>query len=419
MRVMAAHSALLVVVLCLVGFGACQKGITSPPFFGIYHGAAPSSPANFAAYEAWIGRPVIFGTDFAAIDDWSQLEGQGWLLGPWSQYMNTPSRYARNWVMSVGMLPQGSANSLLVNGANGQYNNTWQTLGRNLVKYNLTNTYIRLGWEFNGNWQPWRVGSYPTQWVKYWQVIVDNIRSIPGGNFKFIWCPNAGYAETDAITVYPGNSYVDIISIDSYDVSYNQYNNVGLNERGTFQPQFSYATNDVVDFQGAWFKSLSNQSGVYPTSSSWQMTVNSTILAAKRAAAWNENCYGFRGLAFWANYSKAAGKGLGISEWGVWLQERGGGDDAEYMRKMWDWINDAGNNVYYYSYFDVYAYDGDHGLGPGASGQLVDSAAVYKKLFGLSTSTSTASASASGGGSTGGNDNASPAVSGGSGGGGG
>ena len=85
------------------------------------------------------------------------------------------------------------------------------------------NAYLRLGWEFDGNWFPSWAAQTPAAEANfggYFDQIVTAMRSVPGENFKFVWNPDVGaFAEPgyNVTLAYPGNAYVNVIGVDAYD----------------------------------------------------------------------------------------------------------------------------------------------------------------------------------------------------------
>lgn len=78
----------------------------------------------------------------------------------------------------------------------------------------------RLGWEMNGNFFPWYAVGNESNYISAFQRVVGLFRAI-SNRFKFIFCPNqtvgdgmGGFINPE--TMYPGDSYVDIIGMDSY-----------------------------------------------------------------------------------------------------------------------------------------------------------------------------------------------------------
>jgi len=108
----------------------------------------------------------------------------------------------------------------LAQGATGAYNQYFTILGQNLVADNEADAILRLGWEFNGNWFTWSVGSSAdaANFVGFWRQIVTTMRAVPGEKFKFLWNPNAPSPTTySPSAAYPGNAYVDYVGTDVYD----------------------------------------------------------------------------------------------------------------------------------------------------------------------------------------------------------
>ena len=305
------------------------------PLFGSYCSAAPSGGACTDAIEFWLGRPVLFGQDFEAGDSWTNIEGPGWQFPPWQSWKEEEPN--RRFVLAVPLFPgapspDGGTPSL-EECASGAYDAHWATLATHLVAADLADTWLRPGWEFNGDWQPWTAMNDPVAFSGCFRSLVTAMRAVSGAEFQFIWNPSIGYtALTDPTTAYPGDDVVDVIGIDAYDVDY----------------------------------------GVYPTSG--------PVTSAQQASAWTDISTGHQGLAYYSTLAAQHRKPLGIPEWGVWGIPHAGYDNPLYIQGMYDFMADPANNVTYQSYFDVYAGDGDHELMRDT--QFPFSAATYHRLFG-------------------------------------
>jgi hypothetical protein len=120
-------------------------------------------------------------------------------------------------VLAVPILP---GTGTLAQGAAGAYNGYFTTLAHNLVNNGESNTILRLGWEFNGNWYRWSVANAASaaNFTAYWRQIVTTMRAVSGQHFQFAWNPN-GPSPTSytADQAYPGDSYVDYVGTDIYD----------------------------------------------------------------------------------------------------------------------------------------------------------------------------------------------------------
>jgi hypothetical protein len=124
---------------------------------------------------------------------------------------------------SIPMLPDSG--STLVAGAAGNYDSSFKGIARGLVANHEANSIVRVGWEFNAGWFAWAAkSSSSSQFVAFWNQIVDTMRSVPGAAFKFEWCPNLGdMGVGNLASYYPGDSYVDYVAADVYDQAWASY----------------------------------------------------------------------------------------------------------------------------------------------------------------------------------------------------
>ena len=103
----------------------------------------------------------------------------------------------------------------------GKFNSHATQLGRSLVAAGLQNSVIRLGAEMNGTWENDFIGRTPVEqrnWVKCFDNEVTGLRLATGEHFLIDWNPNACKYNLPYSRLYPGNSYVDIMGLDLYDV---------------------------------------------------------------------------------------------------------------------------------------------------------------------------------------------------------
>ena len=227
----------------IMSFSTVQTSFSAPTtagnVLGVYGGPGPTGLSNVQAASQVLGHPVKYATDFLDPTSWSKMENPQWFLNTWKG-----KGYQMIW--GVPMLPNTGGYTLAA-GANGNYNSYFSTLAQNLVSNGQGNSIIRLGWEFNGSWFPWSANGQASNFVQYWKNIVNTMRSVPGQSFIFEWNPTIGNLGVGNLALYyPGNSYVDIIGLDVYDVAWktypgatNQWNNLvnepyGLNWLSTF-----------------------------------------------------------------------------------------------------------------------------------------------------------------------------------------
>lgn len=74
--------------------------------------------------------------------------------------------------------------------------------------------------EYDGNWFWWGVPHHCTreQFVDLWHFTIDYLRdTLKVSNFIYGFSPDCGFlSETDYLTYYPGDGYVDLIGMDNY-----------------------------------------------------------------------------------------------------------------------------------------------------------------------------------------------------------
>jgi hypothetical protein len=223
--------------------------------------------------------------------------GLDWFTGVWN---------ATKYRLSIGvpMIPTTSSNvpvGTLAEGATGAYNHYFVTLAKNLISGGEGDSFLRLGWEFDGTWYAWKANTLADEenYAEYFRQIVTAMRSVSGENFQFIWNPDAVAFTTPGYSVeaaYPGSAYVNAIGLDVYDQS--------------------------------WITPMT-QSNV------WKNTIQPALSAAK-------------------DFASTQNIPLAICEWGdiILRSGHGLGDDPLYTNNMLNWIADPVNHVKYESYFN-------------------------------------------------------------------
>ena len=139
---------------------------------------------------------------------------------------------SRQLVLAVDLIPSSleDASDPLVweqSCADGDFNAYATELGTNLVAAGLQNSVIRLGDEMNGTWEADFMGTTTQEqslWASCFANEVTALRQATGENFLIDWDPNAGKGGYPYANFYPGNSYVDIVGLDLYDVDSNTPN---------------------------------------------------------------------------------------------------------------------------------------------------------------------------------------------------
>jgi hypothetical protein len=280
---------------------------------GVFMGGG--SVDEVRTFEQWVGSDVTYVGAFLSQNSWAQFHAS-----------SDVSRWrGSGYTLSLGvpMLTRADGGSLR-QGADGAYDGHFRQLAEDLVRSGQGNAVLRLGWEFNGDWYPWKAGGEPQAFAQYFRRVVDTMRAVPGADtLRFDWNPALG---PDGIPegAYPGDEYVDIIGMDVYDRNYSA---------------------DLAD----------------------------------PAARWQDMVDQPYGLAWMRDFAASHGKPMSFPEWGTSDRHQGGGaqDNPYFIRSMSEWIRS--NNVEYHNYFEFDAPDerGARLMG----GSNPQSASVYKELF--------------------------------------
>ncbi len=105
----------------------------------------------------------------------------------------------------------------IINGYYDAYITNWATSAKNWGHP----FFLRLAHEMNGDWYPWseRVnGNSAGQYVQMWQHVHDIFTRVGVTNVTWVWCVNVISSKTTPISeLYPGDNYVDWISVDGYN----------------------------------------------------------------------------------------------------------------------------------------------------------------------------------------------------------
>jgi hypothetical protein len=278
------------IVFMIANFSVFLPSRTEATEFGAYIGAGCDGAKRIGDFEQFVGRKVERTVDALNQTTWAELESSiDWIIGCWDNV-------SVSLTLSVPMLTR-DASATLAEGADGKYDATFRRIAETLVAHGRPDATIRIGWEFNGHWQPWSASKDPKSFVAYFRRIVGLMRDTTNQRFSFEWCPNHGRHEMAPTEAYPGDDVVDVIGMDVYD----EY---------------------------------------------W------TPLESNATVRWASYVYQPFGLSWQRNFAAQHHKPLAFSEWGVGTnpQGSGGGDNPVFIRGMASWI--ATTKPLYQSYWD-------------------------------------------------------------------
>lgn len=283
----------------------------------VYRGGGCTGRDRMPAFVAMSGREPDGIIAFTERSSWqAMLQSVTWSMGCWK---GQPYRIAQSVPM---LLDSGTT---LEAGAAGKYDAYFQELARILVRNGRGDAYIRIGWEFNGNWYPWAAKKNPEAFKTYFRRIALIFRKTEGGRFKIVWNPARGKQQIAPDLVYPGDDVVDVIALDLYNQSW--------------RPE------DKADPQTRWRNHVTQ-----PYSLNWLRV-----------------------------FAEQHGKPIALPEWGTGTMPNGQGmgDDPVFIANMAAWIR--ANNVAFHGYWDYKASDFDAEL---STGRLPASAKAFRAEFG-------------------------------------
>ncbi|MEU5396657.1 glycoside hydrolase family 26 protein [Streptomyces tibetensis] len=231
---------------------AAGEGI---PAFGVFLKSDARGVARMPLFSHWLGGTELrVGHTYLPGHRWRDIEGAADFLDVWAHWRNKKSD--RMLVLNVPMqerneegVSDDEVRQLLRRGAAGEFDHHFRVLAERLMKLNVPDTVIVLGWEMNGTTYTHRCGPDPEAWKKYWNRIVATMRSVPGQKFRFDFTPSRGQDAVPWTKCYPGDDTVDVIGMDSYD----QPNGMSFDQ----QVKEPYGLQHHVDFAKAHGKPIS------------------------------------------------------------------------------------------------------------------------------------------------------------------
>lgn len=136
----------------------------------------------------------------------------------------------------------------LWNISRGKYDNYIDSWAHGAKSYG-NELWIRFGHEFNGNWYPWSMSANNKKsknYIEAFRHIHDRFKKAGADNVRWIWCFNAESVPdtdwNDPLRAYPGDGYVDMISIDGYNFGNTTPNSRWMSFREIFGEPYSRVT---------------------------------------------------------------------------------------------------------------------------------------------------------------------------------
>ncbi len=360
-------------------------------YFGNPNGNDAAAEADFEkqfnSFVTTMGgaKPVTMNAfvDFSK-DPSTWAANAGWTAWSWTQspvvktgikpVIGIPMSDNNHWEGNAA----GSTNDDFFKGIiNGTYDSAYKGVVDAWANAGFKTMDLRLGYEMNGTFMPWFMGSdagTQADWKKAFQhlstLMRDEAKAV-GATVKIEWNPNSqGWSSQPVVNSYPGDEYVDTVSVDTYSPVWpNGLYNWAKND-GSYNANATEWAADPVNRAHFWS---------YPDANEWNPTGTGAGFGMENAIA----------------FAKAHGKALSISETGAGNNGTTTGpvDDAafpQWLASELDKAQSQGVKIEHVNIWDREMGDGNWNFAPEANKPL--EAAAWGKYFGVNSGSATAPA---------------------------
>jgi hypothetical protein len=284
---------------------------TSPATTGLqlgsYNGAA--NPLGATAFASETGTAASIYSDYLDGSSWSAMVGTSgsppWVISQMKGHLGN-----MRLLLSVPLVNAGYSDDQAALAAYAANPATWDSnftiLAQNLVADGFSNAIIRLMWEPDSGIYSSDDLTSAANYATLWRDAYTAMASVSGANFQWAWYWGANFDAVTNTTAYPGNSYVNYVTFDFYDQSWDGSCSIPYN--------------------------------------------GSNFTGAQESCLWSGDFDGV--LSGLASFASAHDKPIGIGEFGVIDRSdgHGGGDDPTFLNRFSAWMNS--NNVAWASYFN-------------------------------------------------------------------
>ena len=274
---------------------------------GSYNGAADPSDAQSFASETHTTSSIY--SDYLDGSSWSALAGSTgsppWVIGSIKGKLGN-----MRLLLSVPLVNAGYSSDQAALAAYAASPSTWDakftTLAQNLVAAGFSNAIIRLMWEPDSGIYSSEDLTSASNYATLWRDAYTSMMGVSGAQFQWAWYWGGNFDAKTNSTAYPGNAYVNYVTFDFYDQSWD--GSCGIPYNG------------------------------------------SNFTASQENCLWSDDFNGL--LSGLTSFASAHGKPVGIGESGVIDRSdgHGGGDDPTFVKDFATWLK--ANSVAWASYFN-------------------------------------------------------------------
>jgi len=181
--------------------------------------------ASFKAYETMVGKPnqvaqkfpsFYWDANFPSATATNFYNSGHYYMATWEPWNPSAgasqAEYTNNAITNNQIFTPG--NKIPINFDD--YVDRWAKQ----IKAYKKPVYLRFAHEMNGNWYPWGTvsGNTSASYVAMWKHVHDIFEENGVKNVRWVWCVNNDQTSGfNPSAYYPGDSYVDVMAIDSYN----------------------------------------------------------------------------------------------------------------------------------------------------------------------------------------------------------
>ena len=251
------------------------------------------STSTMPKIEAWRGHKFDVILGWAPQTDWKSFVGyfEG---GGFGAFARQPARA----VIRTPLLMKGNAGQFS-QCAKGAFDIYFRKAAQAVARTGKRDTVFALGWEANGSWFPWSIGSNPDGYKACFRRVAGVIRSVINGATIEWPMAEKGHLKFSVEKAYPGDDVVDVVGLSFYD-RFPSFTSVQL-----------------------WNVSLQKSYNGGPV-----------------------------GLKTWLDLAKRHGKKLSLGEWAVSDGRGGGSDNALFIEQVVAFLKQNAAYIAYETYYN-------------------------------------------------------------------
>jgi hypothetical protein len=274
---------------------------------GSYDGAGNTTGAQSFASETHTTSSVY--SDYLDGSSWNSMAGSAgsppWVIGQIRGKLGSA-----RLVLSVPLVNAGFSSDQAALASYAANPSSWDanftTLAQNLVSSGFSNAIIRLMWEPDSGIYSNEDLTSAANYATLWRDAHTAMMGVSGAQFQWAWYWGGNFDATTNNTAYPGDAYVNYVTFDFYDQSWDGSCGIAYN--------------------------------------------GSNFSATQENCLWSRDFNGL--LSKLTTFASAHSKPVGIGEFGVINRSdgHGGGDDPTFISNFSTWLK--ANNVAWASYFN-------------------------------------------------------------------